>query len=53
MKGQKLDDGLAQRAANAAFADAKARQHNGFKIALGKRVVARALAQAATMEIRS
>ncbi|WP_369725951.1 xanthine dehydrogenase family protein subunit M [Bradyrhizobium sp. LLZ17] len=53
LKSQKFDDGLAERAADAAFADAKARQHNGFKIALGKRVVARALAQAATMEIRS
>ncbi|WP_234681918.1 FAD binding domain-containing protein [Bradyrhizobium monzae] len=51
LKGQKFDDGLAQRAADAAFADAKGRQHNSFKIALGKRVVARALQQAVTMEI--
>lgn len=51
LKGQKFDDGLAQRVADAAFADAKGRRHNSFKIALGKRVVARALQQAATMEI--
>ena len=51
LKGQEFDDGLAQRVADAAFADARGRQHNSFKIALGKRVVARALHQAATMEV--
>lgn len=51
LRGQRFDDGLAQRVADAAFADAKGRQHNSFKIALGKRVVARALQQAVTMEI--
>jgi xanthine dehydrogenase YagS FAD-binding subunit len=51
LKGERLDDDLAQRAAEAAFADAKGRKHNAFKIALGKRVVARALHQAATMEV--
>jgi xanthine dehydrogenase YagS FAD-binding subunit len=51
LKGQKFDDALAQRAAEAAFAGAKARQHNAFKIALGKRVVTRALHQAAAMEV--
>ncbi|MDA9499393.1 FAD binding domain-containing protein [Bradyrhizobium sp. CCBAU 11357] len=51
LKGQKFDDGLAQRVADAAFADARGRRHNSFKIALGKRVVARALQQAVTMEI--
>ncbi|MBR0787446.1 xanthine dehydrogenase family protein subunit M [Bradyrhizobium manausense] len=51
LRGQKFDDGLAQRVADAAFADARGRQHNSFKIALGKRVVARALQQAVTMEI--
>ncbi len=51
LKGQKFDDALAQRVAEAAFAGAAARKHNAFKIALGKRVVARALHQAATMEI--
>jgi xanthine dehydrogenase YagS FAD-binding subunit len=51
LKGQKFDDALVQRAAESAFADATAKKHNAFKIALGKRVVARALHQAATMEI--
>ena len=52
LKGQKFDDASrAAASAEAAFAGAKARKHNAFKIALGKRVVARALHQAATMEI--
>jgi xanthine dehydrogenase YagS FAD-binding subunit len=51
LKGQKFDDALAQRVAEAAFADARGRRHNSFKIALGKRVVARALQQAVMMEI--
>jgi xanthine dehydrogenase YagS FAD-binding subunit len=51
LKGQKFDDTLAQRGAEAAFAGAKGNKHNAFKIALGQRVVARALHQAATMEV--
>lgn len=51
MRGQKFDDALAGRVAEAAFSGAVPRQHNAFKIALGKRVVARALHQAATMEV--
>lgn len=51
LKGQKFDEGLAQRVADAAFADARGRRHNSFKIALGKRVVARGLQQAVMMEI--
>jgi xanthine dehydrogenase YagS FAD-binding subunit len=51
LKGLKFDDGLAGRVAEAAFAGAKARTHNAFKIDLGKRVVARALHKAATMEV--
>lgn len=51
LKGLKFDEGLAGRVAEAAFSSAKARQHNAFKIDLGKRVVARALHKAATMEI--
>ncbi len=53
LNGQKFDDGLAQRAADAAFSNANARQHNKFKIELGKRVVTRALHQAVAMEIRT
>lgn len=51
LKGQKFDDTLAARAAEAAFTGAAGRKHNAFKIALGKRVVARALHQAAAMEV--
>jgi xanthine dehydrogenase YagS FAD-binding subunit len=51
LKGQKFDDTLAMRAAEAAFTGAAGRKHNAFKIALGKRVVARALHQAAAMEV--
>jgi xanthine dehydrogenase YagS FAD-binding subunit len=51
LKGQKFDDALADRAALAAFTGARPAKHNAFKIALGKRVVARALRQAVTMEI--
>lgn len=51
LRGQEFDEALARRAADAAFAEAKGRRHNSFKIALGKRVVARALQQAVTMEI--
>ncbi|UWU91273.1 xanthine dehydrogenase family protein subunit M [Bradyrhizobium sp. CB1015] len=51
LKGQRFDEALARRVAEAAFADARGRRHNSFKIALGKRVVARALQQAVTMEI--
>jgi xanthine dehydrogenase YagS FAD-binding subunit len=51
LKGQKLDDTLVSKVAEAAFKSAAGRKHNEFKIALGKRVVSRALHQAATMEI--
>jgi xanthine dehydrogenase YagS FAD-binding subunit len=51
VKGQKLDEALAQRVAEAALAGATARQHNAFKIDLGKRVVAHALLRTARMEV--
>jgi xanthine dehydrogenase YagS FAD-binding subunit len=51
IKGQKFDDALAQRVAEAAFTGAAGKKHNSFKIALGKRVVARALHLAAAMEV--
>jgi xanthine dehydrogenase YagS FAD-binding subunit len=51
LKEQKFDEALAGRAAEAAFADAKASKHNAFKVALGRHVISRALHQAATMEI--
>jgi xanthine dehydrogenase YagS FAD-binding subunit len=48
--GQKIDDATVGRAAEAAFAGAIGKRHNTFKIALGQRVVARALHKAAAME---
>src|SRR4051794_27394474 len=51
LKGERFEDGLAQRAGEAAFAGAEPRRHNAFKIALGKRVLARALQRAVAMEI--
>ena len=51
LKGQNFDEALVQSVADLAFVGADAKRHNEFKIALGKRVVARALHQAATMEI--
>jgi xanthine dehydrogenase YagS FAD-binding subunit len=51
LRGQRFDDALADRVAEAAFSDAKPARDNAFKVALGKRVVARALRQAVTMEI--
>jgi xanthine dehydrogenase YagS FAD-binding subunit len=51
LKGQRFDDALAGRAAEAAFAGARPAKDNAFKVVLGQRVVARALRQAATMEI--
>ena len=46
-----LDEALAKSAARAAFADAKARDHNLYKIALGQETLVRALLQAAAMEV--
>ncbi|MBR0799828.1 xanthine dehydrogenase family protein subunit M [Bradyrhizobium jicamae] len=51
LRGQELDSNLAHRVAEAAFAGAAARKHNGFKIDLGRRVVAHALQRATMMEI--
>jgi xanthine dehydrogenase YagS FAD-binding subunit len=51
LKGQPFDEGLALRSAEAAFAQARAREHNEFKIALGRRVLTRALHTAVAMEV--
>jgi xanthine dehydrogenase YagS FAD-binding subunit len=49
--GKHLDEAAATAAAEAAFADAKPREHNVFKVELGKRTLVRALRQAAALEI--
>jgi len=51
LRGRRLDDAAMHDAAEAAFAGAATRQHNAFKVALGKRTLIRALTQAATLEL--
>ncbi|HET7848187.1 MAG TPA: xanthine dehydrogenase family protein subunit M [Pseudolabrys sp.] len=51
LQGKPLDDESLKAAAQAAFAEAHPREHNEFKVALGKRTLIRAVRQAATMEL--
>jgi xanthine dehydrogenase YagS FAD-binding subunit len=51
LRGQKLDDRSLNAAALAAFAQARPREHNAFKVELGKRTLVRALRQAGAMEV--
>jgi xanthine dehydrogenase YagS FAD-binding subunit len=51
LKGKPLDEPTLNAAAEAAFAEADAREHNAFKVPLGKLTLVRALRQAATMEL--
>jgi xanthine dehydrogenase YagS FAD-binding subunit len=51
LKGKPVNDETRRAAAEAAFAGARTRQHNAFKVELGKRTLMRALDQAAAMEI--
>jgi xanthine dehydrogenase YagS FAD-binding subunit len=51
LKGKPVNDETKRAAAEAAFAGAMTRQHNAFKIELGKRTLMQALEQAAAMEI--
>ena len=48
---QRLDETATSRAADLAFADARPREHNAFKVELGKRTLMRALRQAGVIEI--
>ena len=50
LAGKELTEDAAQAAARAAFAGAKPRVHNAFKVALGQSTLVRALLQAAAME---
>jgi xanthine dehydrogenase YagS FAD-binding subunit len=49
LEGKVLDEAAAQAAADVAFADAKPREHNAFKIPLGKRTLVRALLETRDM----
>jgi xanthine dehydrogenase YagS FAD-binding subunit len=51
LKGKSINDETKKAAAEAAFAGARAHQHNAFKIELGKRTLMHALDQTAAMEI--
>jgi xanthine dehydrogenase YagS FAD-binding subunit len=52
LKGKVLDAALAEQAASAAFADARVRAHNAFKVNAGKQTLVRALLEAQSMEVR-
>ncbi|MGN6468165.1 MAG: FAD binding domain-containing protein [Rhizobiaceae bacterium] len=51
LRGRPLDEAAAERAAEAAFADARPREHNGFKVALGRRTLVRALLETRDMKV--
>lgn len=51
LKGRKPDDAALGEAADVAFVAAKPREHNAFKVRLGKLTLTRALRQTATMEL--
>lgn len=51
LKGGRLDEALAETAARAAFADARPRGENAYKVELGQRTLVRALLDASKMEI--
>ncbi len=51
LRGRAIDDASIAAAGNAAFVEARAQTHNGFKIALGKQTLARALREAAALQI--
>jgi xanthine dehydrogenase YagS FAD-binding subunit len=51
LNGRKFDDASLNDAAETAFAQAQPREHNAFKVQLGKLTLIRALRQAAAMEL--
>ena len=51
LNGRPVDEAAARRAADAAFAGAVSHGDNGYKIDLGRRVLARAILQCAAMEV--
>jgi xanthine dehydrogenase YagS FAD-binding subunit len=51
LRDKPLDETSANAAAEAAFAEAQPRDHNAYKIALGKRTLVRALREAVALEI--
>jgi xanthine dehydrogenase YagS FAD-binding subunit len=51
LQGKMLDEPLALQAADAAFANARTREHNAFKVPLGKQTLVRALLEAQAMKV--
>ncbi|MEY2411037.1 MAG: xanthine dehydrogenase YagS FAD-binding subunit [Verrucomicrobiota bacterium] len=51
LKGKKLDEAAARAAGEAAFGGAQTREHNLYKVSLGRRTLERALLETASMEI--
>ncbi|MBV8615119.1 MAG: xanthine dehydrogenase family protein subunit M [Acetobacteraceae bacterium] len=51
LKGKELDEDTATQAAEAAFANAQTRQHNAFKVPLGKQTIVRALLETQAMKV--
>ncbi len=51
LEGRELNEALAAKAAAAAFAGARPRQHNAFKIVIGQQTLVRALLQAWQMKV--
>jgi xanthine dehydrogenase YagS FAD-binding subunit len=51
LKGKMLDERLATKAADAAFARAQTREHNAFKVPIGKQTLVRALLEAQAMQV--
>ncbi len=51
LRGRPINNETMEAAAEAAFASAEPREHNAFKVDLGKRTLRRALQQAAALEI--
>jgi len=51
LNGHVLDESLAARAADAAFASARAREHNAYKIPLGKQTLIRALLETQALPV--
>jgi xanthine dehydrogenase YagS FAD-binding subunit len=51
LRGKVLDEGLAKKAADAAFSDARARGQNAFKIPIGKQTLVRALLETQAMQV--
>ena len=51
MRGQAVDDASIAAAADTAFAEARTHEHNAYKVELGKQTLARALRQAAALQI--